>query len=65
MSVNRGVKKEQVGCVLNGISCWPLELSTAVCMEVDATGDVILSELSQSQEDKYYVLSHLCSLDFI
>lgn len=58
------MKEGQVGYTHDGISSCPLELNSTVCLKVDETGDAILSKLDQFQEDKYYVFSYLCSVDF-
>ena len=38
------------------------EWNKAICSNIDATGIIILSEVSQKEKDKYHMISLVCGI---
>ena len=63
MSIDRGMDKEDVVHIYNGIllrheknETMPFE---ATCMDLES---VILSEISQTEQEKYHMISLICGI---
>ena len=63
MSINRGLDKEDVVHIYNGmLFSHKKEQKNAICSNMDGPRDfVILSEVSQTQKDKY-MISLICGI---
>ena len=66
MSINRGIDKEDVVHIYNGILLsHKKEQNNAICSNMDGPRDsplVILSEVSQTEKDKYHMISLICGI---
>ena len=60
LSINRWMDKEDVVCIYHGIllSHW----NFAICNNMDGLGGITLSEIHQTEKDKYYKLSLICGI---
>ena len=62
MSINRGMDKEDVVHILNGILLsHKKERNNAICSNMDLE-ITILSEVSQTEKDKYHMISLTCGI---
>ena len=60
MSINRGMDKEDVVCIYNGILLGrEIRLLAATRMQLEI---IILSETGQTEKDKYHMISLICGI---
>ena len=64
MSTDRGVDKEDVVHIYNGILlAHKKEQHNAICSNMDSTGDnLILSEVRHIEKDKYHMILLICGI---
>ena len=63
MSTNRGMDKEDVVHIYNGILLsHKKERHNTIGSHMDGLKIIILSEVSQTEKDKYYVRSPICGI---
>jgi len=62
VSLSRWIHKEPVTYICNGIlTSQKKEWKVAICNHMDLVG-IVLSEISQTQKDKYYMLLFVCCI---
>ena len=60
MSINRGLDKEVVVHICNGILLsHKKEQNWIICRDVDGPGDIIQSEVSQKEKNNHIIM-HIC-----
>ena len=60
MSINRGMDKEDVVHIYNGILLsHKKEWNWVICRDVEP---IIQSEVSQKEKNKYCILTHICGI---
>ena len=63
MSINRGMDKEEVVHIYNGILLsHKKELNSATCRDMGEPEIVINSEVSQKEKDKYRIILLICEI---
>ena len=63
MPINWQMDKEDVVYIYNGILLGSeKEWNLAICSNVDGTGGYYASEISQSEKDKYQMISLICGI---
>ena len=62
MSINRGLDKEAVIHICNGILLSYEKPNNAICSNMDEPGMNILSEVCQTVKDKYHMRSLICGI---
>ena len=62
MSVSEWVDKTTRGHLHNGILFGDRKENFTLCNNMDGPGEHMLSEISQSEKDKYHVISLICGI---
>ena len=63
MSINRGMDKEDVVHIYNGILLSHYkEQNCAICRDVDGPRVIIQSEVSQKEKNKHCILMQICGI---
>ena len=63
MSIDRGMDKEDVVHIYNGILLsHKKERNWVICRDVDGPRVVIQSEVSQKEKNKSRILTHICGI---
>ena len=62
VSIDRGVDKEDVVHICKGILLSHKKGNSAICSNMDDTENVILTEISKTEKEKYSMTSILCGI---